>query len=132
LTNDYYHGNVGRKVGDFFIGLGIVLIIMILLTPGLFVFSYLGLWIVLLILHFTKIFNHRRYIKVGMLCTLAVPLIVVGACFAGFWSVAAIVEVTNPSSGWDSLGYGFIGAIVAIIVIGIPLIVLFLRKQFRK
>jgi hypothetical protein len=90
------------------------------------------MWIILLILHLTKVLNNRRYIKIGMLSTLVIPLIGAGACFAGFWSVAAIVEATNTANGWDSLSYGFIGAIVAIIVIGIPLIVLFLRRQFRK
>jgi hypothetical protein len=37
MANDYYKGSLGKKTGDFFIGLGIVVLFIIILTPQNFI-----------------------------------------------------------------------------------------------
>ena len=97
VKEDYYAGDTGKKVLDFCIGFfapGVILQFLAMpvallfstlagLSYGFMGFSYLALGIIFLflgVLFFVKFRKTRRYISIGLLCSVIVPLILFGAC----------------------------------------------------
>ena len=87
MSSDFYM-STGKKVADFCWGfLGPLVVVAALAVLGniigvqvaqlVWTFGMIG-WLVGVVLAFTK---GRRFIGIGMLCTLLVPLLAVGACF---------------------------------------------------
>lgn len=98
MNNDYYT-STGRKIGDFFIGfIGILIALFICImlpnllsrllyensgsiSPELLPFFYIILPLVLIVSGIV-ISNHynRRYILIGIISGIIIPLLVFGAC----------------------------------------------------
>ena len=88
-----YYVSTGRKIGDFFIGLvgtlGLAWLLLMLGSRGHSGMAgtvwMLGgtVWIVGVIMMFAA---ERRFLAIGMLCALLIPLLAIGACFAIFAS----------------------------------------------
>ena len=98
VKGDYYAGDAGKKVLDFCLGFfapGIAE--MVLAVPLVFLslmlnFEAFGLFfhiliLILAIFFFIKFRKTRRYISIGLLCSVLIPLLLFGACmiiFVGF------------------------------------------------
>jgi len=83
-----YYSSTGRKIGDFFIGFVGLLVVFILLGVYLVNGSGNNVPVVLGLAAGAAIAGPiicfstgRRFIAIGMLCSLLVPLLAVGACF---------------------------------------------------
>lgn len=91
MAESGYYISTKKKVGDFFIGfLGTLAIVALLgclssccgsSMVGAVWVTGSAAWIVGVIIVFTA---GRRFIGIGALCTLLVPLLAVGACFIAF------------------------------------------------
>lgn len=92
---DDFHASVGRKIGDFCLGFfGAYLALAVIQLPIAFLIgawevpdqAWLALPAVMLIVAIAAIvhfFRHgRRYIAIGIIVSVALPLLAVGACFA--------------------------------------------------
>jgi len=80
MVTDYYSSTV-RKIGDFLFGFLVAPIIPVLLASNSG--SAAG-WIVAILFMIAGIIIsfalHRRFLAIGMICVLLVPLLVFGAC----------------------------------------------------
>ena len=87
---DYYTVNPDRKVGDFclgFFGMIVSSILLFMLGASSFFFGYLSylLMFAVLILGITLPFtNGRRYIGIGVISSIIIPLLLFGACLLIF------------------------------------------------
>lgn len=92
-----YYDNAGKKVGDFAIGFfgmwilnvviyAVVFFVMMSLMMGAAGFTFLGIigFIVILdiVLIFLAFYKGRRYIGIGAIVSVIVPLLIAGACVA--------------------------------------------------
>jgi len=99
VQNDYYGDNTGRKVGDFCMGFfGPLILFQLLQTPllifssifssGMYtMFSSILIFVLALFLgifFFIKFKKTRRYISMGIISSVVIPLILFGACWVLF------------------------------------------------
>jgi hypothetical protein len=83
--SDYYT-NPGKKIGDFFLGLFGALLVAVVAgaiggaAPSALTISLIGNAILLLaaIVHFFR--RGRRFIAIGMISILTIPVLLLGAC----------------------------------------------------
>ncbi len=64
---------------------------------------------------------------------ILLPFVIFGSCFVGFMGTATISQNLGlgGTDGWDSIGYGFIGGIIAILI-ALFFYIKFIIKKFKN
>jgi hypothetical protein len=92
-SNDFYKGSADKKVIDFLIGFFAVPILLIAIALLSFPLLFVGIAISLLMIidiivlillgiaYLIKFRNRRRYISIGLLVSIIIPILAFGACW---------------------------------------------------
>lgn len=87
---DYYENSDGKKVIDFFIGFVSTMLLgyfgIFALQGGFnsFVTRLIEIIFIIMVVLFIQSMRNRRYIWIGAVCSILIPLFLFGACFAIF------------------------------------------------